>query len=208
MANWWSEVKRLRLLHRMTQRELAAASGLKRPHISRIECGDYQTATDETLRKLARGFGLTLPQLIMVIFGAEKPMVKESPELILERFRVSLPASVPIYGEYQVHAGEPVEAIDYLPITREEAANRRLEAYVVHGRCLEPEINDGDTLIVDRHGAVEVGDIVSCLLRSQLYVGRIRKINNELWLTNRDISTRLTDCQAIAPVIEVRRRLK
>lgn len=49
-------IAELRVIERMTQLELAELTGLRRPHISRIESGMYSVGFD-TLEKIANALG-------------------------------------------------------------------------------------------------------------------------------------------------------
>lgn len=73
---------------------------------------------------------------------------------------------------------------------------------------MEPEISDGNIVIVDRDLPGEDGDIVLCLIGNELVIGRVETEGGECFLRNNDEKVRLGDCQASAVVIEVIKRLK
>ena len=50
----------------LTQEQLAAATGLKQFHISRIESGDIKDVKGETLRRLARALRVTTDFLLEI----------------------------------------------------------------------------------------------------------------------------------------------
>lgn len=58
--------------------------------------------------------------------------------------------------------------------------SKNVEAYIVHGNCLEHRISDGDVITVDRDGVIDNGDIVASLLDDQFHVLRVGKVANEL----------------------------
>lgn len=203
----------LRLARAWTQVELAKRSGIGRSYISLLETNNIVKPSADYLVKLARAFNIRPEELyhaagyitsVRPIF----PWQKEKPEEILDRFRIAMPATVPIYEDFPFHAGVPVEPVDYVPVAKERARGRTLEGYLAHGNCLEPEISDGNIIIVDRDGQIDHGDIVACLVNNKLYLGRLRKIADELWLENNEGRIKLKEAQVAAPVIEVRRRLK
>lgn len=134
----------------------------------------------------------------------------ETPEEILDRLRLATPLSIPVYPWecYPFHAGDMTEPVEYVYIPKRKSASKNVEAYIVHGDCLEPEINDGDIIIVDREGVVENGDIVACLVNDEFRVVRVQKVANELWLEDRYGKYRFDQCRDAAPVIECIRRLK
>lgn len=206
--NWGYYIKRLREEAGLTQHQLAEKAGMKRSHISRIEMGAYQTFKIEMLNCLAYGLGRSTSELVDLIYGQSAERALETPEQILERLRLVHPVTVPIYEDYPLHAGAPAEPMDYAPVQKDRAKGRNLEGYIVHGDCLKPEIQDGDIIIVDRDGQIDIGNIVACLFRDMLHLGRLRKIGDEMHLKNNDSEVKLDWCQAAAPVIEVRRRLK
>ena len=86
--------------------------------------------------------------------------------------------------------------------------SKNIQAYIVHGDCLEPKINDGDVIIVDREGAIDNGDIVACLLDNEFHVLRVRKVAGDLWLENNHGKFKFEQCHDAAPMIECIRRLK
>jgi len=192
----------------MTQAELARRSGLSRGHIARIEVGGYKGTQQQTFECLARGLGLSLTELSQIVRGVIIEKRQETSEEILERLRLAHPVSVPVYTEFPFHAGEPVEPVDYVYRARTRATRMTIEAYIVHGKCLEPQIIDGDIVIVDREGQIDNGDIIACLLADHVHIGRLRRIADELWLESNEGRVKFDECQVAAPVIEVIRRLK
>lgn len=52
-----SEIRKQRKALRITQQALAAKSGLRQSHVSRIECGEH-TPSDLTVEKIARALGV------------------------------------------------------------------------------------------------------------------------------------------------------
>lgn len=208
ILNWGFHIKRLREEKGLNKSELARKSGLGHAHISKIESGYYKNPSQQTFERLARGLDITVSELIRIVRGGQLPYRLETPEQILNRLKVSIPPTVAIYDDFPFHAGSPVEPAEYVSVGREMATGKRLEGYTTDGKCLEPQISDGDIIIVNRDGQIDVGDIVACLSNGELHLGRLRKIADELWLENNEGRIKLEDCQVAAPVIEVRRRLK
>ena len=206
--NWGYHIKRLREDKGISQGELARKASLGRSHISRIELGAYQGVKQETFEKLAKGLNLSPSELSREVYGQPSPIPKETSESILERLRGSMASDVPIYEEFTFHAAGAVEAVDYVPVGRDRARGRNLEGYFVKGKCLEPDIKDGDVIIIDRDGQVDSGNIVACLVKDELHIARLRKIADDVYLENNHGRMKLEDCQVIAPVVEIRRRLK
>ena len=206
--NWGLVIRRLREERGLTQSELGRKSGLRPSHISRIEAGAYTKPEHRTIIYLATGLNMKIDMLVKELRGKSPQTRQETPEDILERLRVTISSTVSIYEDFPIYAGEPVEPIAYVHIAREWAKGKRLEGYIAHGKCLEPEISDGNIIIVDRDGQIDNGDVVAALVDGELYLARLRKIADELYLENNDGRIKLEECQVAAPVIEVRRRLK
>lgn len=207
------KIKELRALREWTQNELAKRAGIPRTNLASIETGKVVKPGTDTLLKLARAFKVRPEELYeaagyIIDTSVLVRLPKETPEEILERLRLVHPVTVPIYEDFPLHAGTPVEPIDYVPIVRDRARGKRLEGYIAHGKCLEPEVTDGNIIIVDRDGQIEHGDIVAALVDGMLYLARLRKIADELFLENNDGRIKLEQDTIAAPVIEVRRRLK
>jgi len=87
-------------------------------------------------------------------------------------------------------------------------ASRNIEAYVVHGDCMKPQINDGDIIVIDKDKPIDNGDIVACLIDNTFHVLRVRKVADELWLEDNHDKFRFEHSVDVASVIEVIRRLK
>lgn len=206
--NWGYYIKQLREEAGITQQQLAVKSGVKRPHISNIERGVYKTYKPEILDRLAYGLGKNTRDLIDYIYRQWERPIQETSEQILERLRLAHPVTVPIYDEFRLHAGSPVEPMDYVSIVKDRARGRNLEGYIAQGNCLEPEVGSGDIIIVDRDGQPDVNNIVACLYKGELWLGRLKRIAGELWLENNEHRFKLEESPIVAPVIEVRRRLK
>jgi len=206
--NWGQQIKRLREERGFNLSELAKRSGLSHASLSKMERGISRKPQQLTFEKLAKGLNMTVDNLIKELKGKSPSRRQETPEDILERLRVSISSTVPIYEEYRVHYGEPVEIIDYVSIVKERAKGKRLEGYIGHGECLSPIIEDGDIVIIDRDGQIDNGDIVACLVEGELHIARLKRIAGELYLENNHGRIKLESDAIAHPVIEVRRRLK
>jgi len=115
-------LERLLTTKGLSQRKLAMLSGVDRGYINALIKGKRQNISQKTARKLAQALEVS-PE----IFLAEEALAprKESPEELLDRFRITLPESVPIFEEFTLHAGRPVEPMDYVPVVRDQAKGRR-----------------------------------------------------------------------------------
>lgn len=207
------KLKELRLQRGWTQLEVAKRSGLDRGYVSYLEQPKSKDThpSAEALLSLARAFNIKPEELYEAagyIKGLQISPRPETPEEILDRLKLATPQTIPIYTDYPFHAGDAVEPVDFVYRARTRPATKNIEGYIVHGKCLEPQITEGDIIIVDREGQINSGDIIACLLGNELHIGRLRKIADELWLENNQHRTNFEECKAAAPVIETIRRLK
>ena len=208
-------LRQLRNERGWTQLEAASESGLERSYISYLEQSqsNKRRPSAKALAQLARAYNVKIERLYEAagyIESSRNLPRPETPEEILDRLRLATPISIPVYSweDFPFRAGDTVEPQEYVYISRRKLGNRRVEAYIVRGHCLEPKINDGDVIVVDRDGVVDNGDIVACLLEGEFHVLRVRNIAGEVWLENNYKKFKAEDCQHIAPVIECIRRLK
>jgi len=207
------KIKDLRAAREWTQAELARRAGVDRRTISYLENQEREgRPSANVLLKLAQAFRIKPEELYQAAgYIKEAKLVAprlETPEEILDRLRLASPQSIPVYpwSCFPFHAGD--EPLEYVYITRRKSASKNVDAYIVHGGCLEPKVNDGDVIIVDLQGAIDNGDIVACLINNEFHVLRIRKVAGDLWLENNQNKYKFEQAQEIAPVIEIVRRLK
>jgi transcriptional regulator with XRE-family HTH domain len=211
------KLKELRSERAWTQLELAKRSGLNRGYIANLEGSkSVQRPSADAFLKLARAFNIR-PEELYEAAGYIKdsnPIYPrpETHEEILDRLKLATPQSIPIYPweayPFHLENGPGIEPIEYVYRTRTKLAPKNIQGYRVHGDCLEPKINDGDIIIIDRDGVIDNGDFVACVLDDRFHVLRVRKVASELWLEDNHGKFKYEQCHDAAPVIEVIRRLK
>lgn len=208
-------IKKLRQERGWTQEELAKRSGLDRGYIANLEgTKSIKSPSAETFLKLAHACNIPLDELYRVAgYIKGHPATrgfthKDTLEEILGKLKLAAPISIPVYTDFPFHAGEPTQAVEYLYRERNKTASDNIEAYICRGNCMEPKINDGDIIIVDRDAVIDHGDIVACLADDELRLGQLKRIANELWLENSTSRMKFNQCQVAATVIEVVKRLK
>lgn len=187
----------------LSQSGLARISGVSRTYIIQIEKGRKGKNISPTkIIQLANALQISArPFLESIGLKCEH----DFPEIN----KLSHPTKVPIYKEFPFHAGAPVRPVDHFyRVWPGDKAPKNIEGYIVRGTCLEPDIKEGDVIIVDRDGAIDNGDIVACRMGDELHVGRLRKIAGELYLENGTGRYQFTECVVAAPVIEINRRIK
>lgn len=204
-----STLRKFREERGWSQAQLAMKAGVPRSNISLIELGRLANPRADVLLNLAKALNIRVEELYQAAGYIKEAKVErrmETAEEILEKLKVAQPISVPVYGEFHwgtVH-DEPLE---YVYRARIREAGKNLEGYVVRGDCMAPKIESGDIVIVNRDRAPEPGNIVICVTRGQIRVGRLKVIKNETWVENNKEQVKLEECQAAAVVIEVVKRL-
>lgn len=210
-----NKIRSLREAKKWSQQQLANKTGLSRSLIQALESDRKITPGVDKLVKLASAFDINVDDLYAAM-GIYNPTSKiplsrpESPEEIMERLRLATPMSIPVYSEFRAHAGDAGFApVEYIYRTRvREAPRHNIESYIVNGKCMEPKIENGDIVIVDRDMVPERGDIVLCLIDDELRVAKIIEHDGEYALKNGEGIHSIKECQAVAVIIEVTKRLK
>ncbi|AQU06031.1 LexA family transcriptional regulator [Dehalococcoides mccartyi] len=215
MNNLPHKIKSLRVARGWSQQQLADKVGVPRTNISQLEQGRRPNPSVDKLMQFANVFNINIDELYEALGISNSttaiPLSRpESPEEILERLRLATPMSIPVYSEFRAHAGNTGFApVDYIYRTRvREAPRHNIESYIVSGKCMEPKIENGDIVIVDRDMVPEIGDIVLCLIDDELRVAKIIEQNGECILKNGQGVHSIKECQAIAVIIEVNKKLK
>lgn len=197
-------LKKLRGIRGMSQRRLALESGIDRGYISKLESKKEMGISLRTARALARG--LDVPPEVFLKSDASGP-VMPSPEAALTEIEMSLRAYIPVYAEVSLGAG--IEPIDYVATTRAKPSPDYLKAYRARGLCFDPEIREGDTVIVNTELSWSDGDLVVCIIEGQASVKRYRNDGKgNIWLENNDGKYQPEECHFLGVVIELNRKIR
>jgi transcriptional regulator with XRE-family HTH domain len=207
VEHWGLKVKQLREARSLRQEDLAQVAGLTRGYIAKIEMGIVKSPTIDTFEGLAQGFHMTLDELREELTGRVTTQATQ-PEDLLTRYVSAQPHRLVVQTDFVAHAGEPVQPPEYYWIPRGGAAPKGIEAINVHGNCLEPTIMPGDVIIVDKNASVDVGQIVACVYRDELHLGRLRKVADDLYLENGHGRIKFEECAVAARVIQIERKLR
>ena len=205
------KIKELRKERGWSQYKLAEKAGVPRTSLASWEL-DRTVPKTEFILKLTRALNITVEELYQAAGYIKETKTpyrhKETPEELWRRAMLATPITLQVCEDFTLHAGEPVEPAEYVHVDRPRATGKDLYAFRVKGDCLSPEINDGDTLIVDRRSDVKSDDVVACLMDREVHIGRLKKVDEDLWLENNHGRFKLESAEIVAKVIEVNRRLK
>lgn len=193
---------------------MAKRSGLTRGYIANLEGSkEVHHPSAQALLKLARAFNIDPNELYLAAGYIDGPIIQrrvETHEEILDRLKRITPQSIPVYSwhYFPISPGVGIEPDEYVYRTRGKVENKNLEAYIVHGDHLSPEINDGDVVIVDRKCAADHGDVVACVIENEVHLVRVHKVAGEIWLEDNHGKFKYVDSDHASPVIESIRRMK
>lgn len=197
-------ITKLRKERDLQQKEVAAAIGMNRIVLNRIELGKRPLRDDEAVA-LADFFHVTTDYLLKGVTA--QPRDKEG-------------VRIPVLG--RVVAGIPIEAVeeilDYEEITPELAATGEFFALQVKGDSMEPTLRDGDIVIVKKQPTVDSGDIAIVLVNGNdatvkeikespagiTLIGHNVAVYTPHFYSNHDIES--LPIQIIGKVVEMRRK--
>lgn len=162
-------ITKLRKERDLQQKEVAAAIGMNRIVLNRIELGKRPLRDDEAVA-LADFFHVTTDYLLKGVTA--QPRDKKG-------------VRIPVLG--RVVAGIPIEAVeeilDYEEITPELAASGEFFALQVKGDSMLPKLEEGDVVIVKKQEDVETGDIAIVLVNGdEATIKQVKKVNGGIML--------------------------
>lgn len=162
-------ITKLRKERDLQQKEVAAAIGMNRIVLNRIELGKRPLRDDEAVA-LADFFHVTTDYLLKGVTA--QPRDKKG-------------VRIPVLG--RVVAGIPIEAVeeilDYEEITPELAATGEFFALQVRGDSMLPKLEKGDVVIVKKQEDVETGDIAIVLVNGdEATIKQVKKVNGGIML--------------------------
>jgi transcriptional regulator with XRE-family HTH domain len=142
MAHFGETIRRLREVRfHWSQAELAERIGSDRQHVSRIEAKSLATIRQETYRKLAQAFDMSVEQLDREWRGTKIPQTQGAPGLVPVINRA--PAGIVVnYDESGVDSGQ-----GRFYIERAGVSDPNAFAVVVIGDSMEGELTEGDYAI-------------------------------------------------------------
>lgn len=155
-------LKRIRESKGLTKYRLAKLSGMDIAYVSQLEQGEVKHPRYDTLKSLARGLEVSVGEL-----AGESP---RTPDELLSDFESAMKAYIPVYDSCCL--SEERTPIDWVAYTRIEPVVRGMEAFRYRGFTMPPEINEGDTVIVDKSLEPQPGDLVVVTGKDNSYITR------------------------------------
>lgn len=151
----------------MSMDDFSRSSGLSKAYISQLEnnlnpkTGEPPVPSINSIKKAANGMFMTFDELFSRLDNDIR--VTTTPRKV-EMAKKAI--RIPVLGK--VAAGIPIEAIeeviDYEEISEEVAHTGEFFALRIKGDSMEPEIRNGDTVIVRQQDDADTGDIVIALV--------------------------------------------
>lgn len=191
-------IKQSRKEKGITQNELAKRIGVSAGAISRWESGDIENMRRDRIEKLADALGID-PNIIIGIEPNKE-----------------MDGNIPILG--RVAAGIPIDAVE--EIIGYEEIPKRLLAYAsyfalkIRGESMQPNIQDGDIVIVRKQESASDGDIVIAQVNhdEEATCKRLKMYRDQIMLLsdNPAYSPQVYDAKdvhIVGVVTEVRRKL-
>lgn len=190
-------VKKLREDRGLSGAEFARLADLSEGFVSLVERNLRIPSKAATLKKYARGLDISVNELSKYL----KPdrSVYEKPKRSLHGLIRELTAlesniiEVPVVAELHM----PGEIIEYTYTTRTRSGTVNYVGVKAKGYCLEPQIMDGDILIIDKDARPEPGKTVICYHNG----------NEHPVLIKYKEPADLKDCEVYGVVISINRRL-
>lgn len=161
-------IKSYRKTNELSMDDFARVSGLSKTYISMLEKninpknGNEIVPTIETIGKAAKGMFMSFDELFNMLGDDTKVKVDATGSDKVTKKSIQ----IPVLGN--VAAGIPITAIenviDYEEISEEMARSGEIFALKIKGDSMEPEIKNGDVVIVRSQEDANSGDIVIALV--------------------------------------------
>lgn len=161
-------IKSYRETNKLSMDDFAKASGISKTYISMLEKnvnkknGKEIVPTIETIGKAAKGMFMSFDELFDMLGDDTKVKLDATGSNKITKKSIQ----VPVLGN--VAAGIPISAVEYIigyeEISEELAHTGEIFALKIKGDSMEPEIKNGDVVIVRSQEDADTGDIVIALV--------------------------------------------
>lgn len=162
-------IKNFRAKNNLTMQEFATKANVSKQYISMLETNKNSRSGKpikpslETLRKLASAMYISLDDLLKIVDGNQVVSLMATDDEPIDKPQG---VKIPILGT--VVAGIPITAIEdilgYEEITRDMAKHGDFFALQIQGHSMEPNLWDGDIVIVRSQPTVENNEIAIILV--------------------------------------------
>jgi len=144
------------LRHRkgLSQKKLSKLVGVSQASILRMERGDVEKPTAQVIERLANVLDIDIHALIKAAIPNYRAPV-ELPDNLISRLRLIMPIAVPVA---ELHM--PGDILEYVYVERPKIGSVNYIGVSAKGFRMEPEILDGDTIVIDKDGLPEGGKSV------------------------------------------------
>ena len=159
-----------------SQADLARGVGVTPSAVNRWVKG--LTAPDPpSCERIARHFNVPVQEVYAYAgypstFVPEPRAVRPFRDQVLELIAEG-PVAIPIHDQ-MASAGDGQEILDYAYWDAPKAAGKNIVGLKVHGKSMEPDFRDGDTIFIDRDESAAPGDAVVFTLKGDVLVKRLR----------------------------------
>ena len=145
------------LRHRkgFSQKKLSDMVGVSQVSILRMEQGHVEKPTTQVIEKLANALDIDIHTLIKATIPDYKAPF-ELPDNLISKLQLIMPIAVPVVAELHM----PGEILEYVYVERARIGPANYVGIRARGFCMEPEILDGDTIIIDKDALPESGKTV------------------------------------------------
>ena len=209
-----TKIRELRKARRLTQEELGERAGRDRGYIAGLETCRIKRPSAQALLNLAEALGVDINVLYKAAgyelgqFAASRsPSLREYVQHLVDL----VPPDVPVYSSYpaSVGGGGKARVTGHIYRTPSDEVNANpVEAYICQTSGLEPLVMKGSYLIVEPTAPLEHNDVIVCLYKGSMLVGRLRKIAEGLYVENNEDRIPLEQCESPGLVRWVQTKLK
>ena len=192
MATFADRLKALRNMHHLTQDELSKITGVSRSAIGMYESGKRKPDYDQ-VEVFADFFNVDFNYILgqsdkttVILPSTEGFKGNPPPNPNVLKPSADIPVyKIPVLGK--VVAGTPIDAIenitDYIRVTNPAAADGSYYALHVTGASMEPEMREGDLVIVHKQEYFDNGDICIVLVNgNEATVKKVQKSDQGITL--------------------------
>lgn len=189
MSETFGEWLKLMMRRRgLSQSDLARGADVTRSAVSRW-VNDLALPDTESCVRLARFFNEPIEHVYAlaghpVNYEPRPPQPRSIREQALE-FLAGMPVAVPVFDQL-ASAGPGQTVMDYVYLEPGYETDGRYIAIRVKGRSMEPDLRDGDTVILDTEAVAEVGELVVATVGDEVFVKELRRKGDHLVLVGRD----------------------